>query len=136
MNKFFIFCVLVFASVAANAVPARVGYIVDGDTFAAQVNLQDDTEISVRVRIRNVDTPEMNGSCTDEVKKATYAKQRLGEIIPVGSVVELSDVKDDKYLGRIDARVADNIGRDVGRLLISEGVGRKYNGGRRLPWCE
>lgn len=135
--KKLIACILgCFIGVSAGAVPARVGYIVDGDTFSAQVALQDDTEISVRVRIRNVDTPEMKGACTDEVKKANYAKQRLGEIIPVGSVVELSDIKDDKYLGRIDARVADNIGRDVGRLLISEGVGRKYSGGRRVSWCE
>lgn len=123
-------------SVPAFAVPARVGYIVDGDTFAAQVMLADsDTEISVRVRLRNVDTPEIHGACESEVRQAQYAKQRLGEIIPVGTVVELDNIKDDKYLGRIDANVYDSVGRDVGNVLIAERVGRKYSGGKRQGWC-
>ena len=132
------FCVAVFVcawSVAAFAVPARVGHILDGDTFSASVNLDADTTVSVRVRLRNVDTPEMNGDCEYERARAIAARDRLSEIIPVGSMVELSNVKDDKYLGRIDANVADSRGRDVGEILIREKYGRKYNGGKRKPWC-
>lgn len=136
MRKYYI-GLLLFLCLPAFAVPARVGYIVDGDTFAAKVMLSDtDTEISVRVRLRNVDTPEIHGECDSEITRAKYAKQRLGEIIPVGSVVELENIKDDKYLGRIDANVIDTAGRDVGNVLVSERVGRKYNGGKRQSWCE
>jgi endonuclease YncB( thermonuclease family) len=117
------------------AVPARVGHILDGDTFSASVNLDADTTVSVRVRLRNVDTPEMNGECEYERSRAIAARDRLAEIIPVGSMVELSNAKDDKYLGRIDANVADSRGRDVGEILIREKYGRKYNGGKRKPWC-
>ena len=135
MNKF---CAVVFVfawSVTAFAVPARVGHILDGDTFSAAVSLDADTTVSVRVRLRNVDTPEMNGDCEYERTRAIAARDRLSEIIPVGSMVELSNVKDDKYLGRIDANVKNANGADVGEILIREKFGRKYNGGRRKPWC-
>lgn len=120
----------------AFAVPARVDYIIDGDTFSGQVKLEGDINVSVRVRIRNVDTPEIKGECEYERNMASRASRRLGELIPVGSIVELTNIKDDKYLGRIDANVIDSNGQDIGSLLIREGLGRKYNGGRRDKWCK
>ena len=120
----------------AYAVPAVVKYVVDGDTFSAGVKLADDTVVSVRVRIRNVDTPELHGECIDEIVAANVARNRLAELLPVDSVVELENVKDDKYLGRIDANVKDSRGRDVGQILIREKLGRAYNGGRRQSWCK
>ena len=60
----------------------------------------------------------------------------MAELLPVGSVVELRDVQDDKYLGRIDARVITKDGVDVSGVLIKEKLGRPYDGGRRASWCE
>lgn len=120
----------------AYAVPARVGYIVDGDTFAGIVQLQDDIEISVRVRLRNVDTPELHGQCVNEIIMANLARDRLAQLLPVDSVIELQNIKDDKYLGRIDANVILPDGRDVGDVLVAEKFGRPYSGGRRKSWCE
>ena len=135
--KWFCVAVLVFTwGASAFAVPARVGHILDGDTFSAAVSLDADTTVSVRVRLRNVDTPEMNGDCEYERSRAIAARDRLAEIIPVGSMVELSNVKDDKYLGRIDANVKNANGADVGEILSREKFGRKYNGGKRKPWCK
>ncbi|MDR1338242.1 MAG: thermonuclease family protein [Rickettsiales bacterium] len=125
-----------FYSPTLFAVPATVGYILDGDTFAAQVLLDKDIKISVRVRLINVDAPEINGMCESEIKMAYLAKERLAELIPVGSIVELSNVKDDKYLGRIDANVKNKAGQDVGEILIKEKLGRKYSGGKRAGWCQ
>ena len=138
MRKFgIVFCVVLgLYSGAANAVPAVVRYIVDGDTFSAGVKLQDDTTVSVRVRLRNVDTPELHGECIDEIVAANVAKNRLEELLPVGTTVELKNVKDDKYLGRIDANVVDSRGRDVGNMLIRDGLGRRYGGGKRQSWCK
>lgn len=136
MKKLFVFVILLwFVPIGAFAVPATVDYILDGDTFAAYVNLEDDIRISVRVRIMNVDTPELHGECDDEIMRANMARDRLAELIPVGSVVELSKIKDDKYLGRIDAFVQMVDGRDVGNVLIAEKLGRPYSGGRRAGWC-
>lgn len=127
---------MIFIAGSAHAAPAVVDYIFDGDTFAAYVQLQDDVRISVRVRLMNVDTPELHGECEYEITRANMARERLAELIPVGSVVELSKIKDDKYLGRIDAYVKTPDGRDVGEILISEKLGRPYKGGRRAGWCE
>ena len=98
--------------------------------------LADDTKITVRVRLINVDTPEIHGECESEIRAAFAAKARLSELLPVGSVAELRDIKDDKYLGRIDARVLTADGRDVGNVLIHEKLGRPYSGGRRDGWCK
>lgn len=136
MKKCLFAFVGMFLSVSVHATPATVDYILDGDTFAAYVNLEDDIQISVRVRIINVDTPEIHGACDAEIERAYRAKERLAELIPVGSVVELSGIKDDKYLGRIDAYVRGADGRDVGTVLISEKLGRSYSGGRRAGWCD
>ena len=136
MSRFLFALFVICICGTAIAVPARVDYIVDGDTFSGVVQLKDGAEISVRVRLRNVDTPEIKGECEHERDMAQRAKEKLGKIIPVGTIVELNDIKDDKYLGRIDATVADARGHDVGRQLIRAGLGRGYNGGRRRPWCE
>lgn len=120
----------------AFATPARVGRIIDGDTFDAVVMLGGDIRVSARVRIRDIDTPEIHGKCASEREMAAAARARLAEMLPVGSIVELTNIKDDKYLGRIDANVADGHGTDVGRALIRAGLGRSYNGGKRAGWCK
>lgn len=121
---------------SAAAVPATVDYVLDGDTFAARVLLDDDITITVRVRLADVDTPEINGKCEREIEMALRARDRLAELLPVGTMVDLRDVADDKYLGRIDARVFTSDGRDVSRILINEKLGRPYDGGRRDSWCD
>ena len=135
MNK--ILCALfgIFLSGAAFAVPAVVDYVLDGDTFAAGVKIDDDITITVRVRIINVDTPELNGACDAEIDKANKAKDFVSDLLPVGTVVDLKNIKDDKYLGRIDANVILLDGRDVGDMLIKEKLARPYDGGKRHGWC-
>jgi endonuclease YncB( thermonuclease family) len=137
MKKLLIVFIAGLAFGKAFAVPVEVTKIVDGDTFMANILLKDDNKImSVGVRIRNVDTPELHGMCEQEIKRAESAKQRLAELIPVGSVIEINNVKNDKYAGRIDANVFDASNRDVGKILIKEKLGRPYSGGKRESWCE
>ena len=137
MKKYLIACCFGLFSVAGYATPAIVDYVIDGDTFVGTIMLKDGTEIeSVSVRLRNVDTPEIHGQCEKEITMAVQAKERLQELIPVGSVVEIKNIKDDKYAGRIDANVFDSSNRDVGLVLIREKLGRHYSGGKRQSWCD
>jgi len=130
----FLICLFVHDCFATSAV---VKYIIDGDTFVGDVLLKGKASVnSVKIRLRNVDTPEIHGSCASEIQRAKYAKQRLGELIPIGSTVEIKNVKNDKYAGRIDANVFDSNGRDVGLILVKEKIGRSYSGGKRLSWCD
>lgn len=136
MKKLLIFVIFMFMSVVANAVPAVVDYHFDGDTFSAGVMLDTDVEITVRVRLINIDTPEINGKCTAEKVMAQSARDLLATIIPRGTVVDLQNIKDDKYLGRINANVILPDGRDVGQIIIDSGLARPYSGGKRQPWCK
>lgn len=136
MKKLLIFVIFMFMSVVANAVPAVVDYHFDGDTFSAGVMLDTDVEITVRVRLINIDTPEINGKCTAEKVMAQSARDLLVTIIPRGTVVDLQNIKDDKYLGRINANVILPDGRDVGQIMIDSGLARPYSGGKRQPWCK
>ena len=133
-----IICALcgIFMMGSVYAVPAVVDYIFDGDTFSAQVFLEPTVKITVRVRLINIDTPEIKGACRREKDLAQRAKSRLMELIPRGTVVELGNIKDDKYLGRINANVFLPDGRDVGLILIDGGYGRPYGGGKRKSWCD
>lgn len=116
-------------------VSAVVDYVLDGDTFSADVMLADGITIAVRVRIIDIDAPELSGACDQEIQMANLAKNRLAELLPAGAVVTLSRVKDDRYLGRIDASVKTEDGADISKILISEKLVRKYDGGKRKGWC-
>ena len=136
MKKLFLFWIC-FACQFCLATPVRVTHVIDGDTFVGDIILADKTEVkSVKVRLRNVDTPELHGNCESEIKRARYAKQRLEELIPTGSVIEIKNITNDKYVGRIDANVYDSANRDIGSVLIKEKIGRSYSGGKRQSWCD
>ena len=117
-------------------VAATVNYIFDGDTFAAAVKIADDIEISVRIRIKQIDAPELEARCDAERTGAIAAKNRLAELLPDGAHIQLYNIKDDKYLGRIDANVHLSDGRDVGEIMVTGGFAREYNGGKRAGWCD
>lgn len=132
-------CAAIFLSIFAGNVysmPAIVDYVYDGDTLAAVAHVADGTGVDVRVRLINVDTPELRGNCESEIKRAHMARERMMKLVPRGTIVELRNIKDDKYIGRIDANVILPDGRDLGRILISEKLGRPYSGGKRKSWCE
>lgn len=131
----FIFSFFTNYSLFAEPLQAKTDYIFDGDTFSAQVHLENGAKISVRVRIRNIDAPEIHGECDYEIQLAQMARQRLSALLPKGTIVMLDNIKDDKYLGRIDALV-DLDGRDLGKIMIDGKLARKYNGGKRMPWCD
>lgn len=137
MKKLLSLFLLCFVCQNCFATSARVTYIIDGDTFVGDVILNDKSEVkNVKIRLRNVDTPELHGNCESEIKRAEYAKQRLGELIPVDSTVDLKNIKNDKYAGRIDANVYDSLNRDVGNVLVKEKIGRPYSGEKRKSWCD
>ncbi len=128
--------VIAFVGGSASAIPAVVDYVLDGDTFAAHVIVENNIRISARVRLADVDTPEIHGQCDDEIKMALRARDRIADLLPGGSVVDLKNITDDKYLGRIDADVYLSDGRSLSKILLDENLGRPYDGGRRAPWCE
>lgn len=122
------------AGAMAGAFAAEVVRVLDGDTLEARVAVWPGQEIVTKVRLAGIDAPEMDGKCPAEKRAAQSARDALARLVGDGAVV-LSDVRPDKYFGRVVARVADAGRRDVGQLMREAGHVRAYDGGQRANWC-
>jgi endonuclease YncB( thermonuclease family) len=118
----------------AGTYRARVLGVIDGDTIEARVHVWMGQEVVARVRLRDIDAPELNSGCAEERQRAVAARERLAGFIGSGAVT-LADVQADKYFGRVVARVSTVDGADAGAMLLAERLARVYGGGRRMSWC-
>jgi endonuclease YncB( thermonuclease family) len=119
---------------APLAYPADVLRVIDGDTFEARVHVWPGLDVTTKVRLRNVDAPELHARCADELAKAQAARTALETMLAAGSVT-ISRVGIDKYGGRVDALVAAHDTPDISTALLHGGFARSYDGGRRGSWC-
>ncbi len=120
---------------AQSIIPATVLKVVDGDTFDAELHPLPDSTRRVRVRVMELDTPELRGKCAEEREMAQAAKIRAAELL-VGRVrLEVPQARAFDKFGRLLARVRLEDGRYLAGVLIREGLGRPWTG-RREPWCE
>ena len=90
--------------------------------------------IKTAVRVNGIDTPDIRGLCEAETELAKKARDLV--IANVGDHVELTNIALGQFAGRIIADVALADGRSLAALLITEGLGREYDGGRREGWCD
>ena len=118
----------------AGPVSAWVLRVIDGDTIAVRARIWIGQSVETRVRIAGVDTPELRGDCALEIELAMAARDLVVEAIG-NAPVTLRDVRYDKFGGRVLARVERETGEDMATLLITAGLGRPYDGGKRAPWC-
>lgn len=100
--------------------------VIDGDTIERN---------GVRYRLIGFDTPETwRARCTVEYDKGIAAKNRLQDLVSSGKAKLVDTRREDKY-GRGLARLYVD-GKDAGRVLVSEGLARPYDGrSRRAGWC-
>ena len=103
-------------------------WIWDGDTFT----VHDRTGGREKIRIENIDTPEIDGACAAERVAALQAKDELADQMS-GHRIQLVRSDLDRY-GRQLARVAVDR-RDVGETLIEHGLVRRWDSWRK-PWCQ
>ena len=99
----------------------RDNCVVDGDTFWTN---------GEKVRIADIDAPEIHGRCDYETKLAAASRDRLLTLLH--QPFELQRQGKDRY-GRTLANVSVN-GRDIGMILVHEGLARVWDGARH-PWC-
>ena len=122
------------ASVAPEGVTRTFGFchvgggtncVVDGDTLWIQ---------GQKVRVADIDAPETHDyRCPSEKALGDRATQRLNQLVNSGSVMLQSIDRDEDRYGR-KLRIVMVNGTSVGDTLVSEGLARYYEGGRK-PWC-
>lgn len=116
-------------------VQADVVKVVDGDTLTVKARIWLGQHVLTNVRIAGIDTPELHSKSADERDRAEAARAKLEAAVASGRVV-LSDVKFDKYGGRVLAKVETDTGESVATLMLNSGLARVYDGGKRTAWCD
>lgn len=124
------------AEVLVGPVPATVLDVIDGDTITVRARIWLGQAIETRVRLADIDTPELRGRCERERALAEAARDTLIAGIADRPVV-LSDIRYGTYAGRVVARVSADGTADFGQTLLSAGLARAYSGrGPRPDWCD
>ena len=118
----------------AGPVEARVLKVIDGDTFLAEAHVWPGQTITINVRVRGVDAPEMRSRCRAEKTAALRARAALSHLLRSGHV-SISAVSGGKYYGRVLADVRSSEGIDVSAHLLGATLVRAYAGGRRVPFA-
>ena len=121
-------------SVVTGTYAAELVRVIDGDTFEARVHVWPGVVVTTKVRLRGIDTPELNARCAEERSKAGAARDALTSILADGEITVLH-VGLDKYAGRVVADAATGRTPDVSAALLTRGLARAYSGGRRAGWC-
>ncbi len=114
-------------------VAATVERVIDGDTVRVTARIWVGHSVSVSVRIAGVDAPEIyRPRCVAEKERAREAKAFVERMLGAGEVT-LLEVVNDKYGGRVVARVKTPEGEDVGAALLDQGLAAEDGEAER--WC-
>ena len=117
----------------------KVLRIVDGDSLEIANEFLPE-ELKLFVRIKGIDTPEKapRAKCEKEnilaQKASNYTKNSIEKAQKNHQKITFSEIKWDKYGGRIVAKVMidDN---DLGQELVRKGLARVYYGEKKKTWC-
>lgn len=118
---------LYFASLPERTrlLPAEI-HVIDGDTIAVG---------GQRYRLTGYDTPETyQARCDREKALGDRATKRLRTLVRSRRPVELLVARGRDKFGRRLARLLVG-SRDVGDILVAEGLARRFDAGQREGWC-
>lgn len=107
---------------------------IDGDTLRVEIPSMSPLKFSIR--INGIDTPEKGGRarCEREAHLARKASEFTKKLVKDLKTFKITNVKHDKYGGRLLADVEIN-DLDVARALQREELARIYHGEAKLTWC-
>ena len=110
----------------------------DGDTFVINIeNVPDVFGKEIAVRIRGIDTPELNDSREEIRKISIQAKEELEKLLTSGDAysgqnpkVILYNLGRDKYFRLLASVKVDNV--DIAEHMIKKGLAKEYDGGKKV----
>lgn len=127
---FIIFCYCYSVEYSDTITDFTIIKVRDGDTFMINIpNIPDVFGKNIAVRIRGIDTPELNDSREEIRKISIKAKEELEKLLLNGKKITLYNLGRDKYFRLLASVKVDNI--DVSEYLIKKGLAKKYNGGKK-----
>jgi micrococcal nuclease len=143
VRKIAYLAVVAFVATSASAqtitgpVSATVVRVIDGDTVVVNADIWPGIVVhEISVRVDGIDTPERRGKCDAEKQLAESAKLMMGDLFPVGSAVDLRNVRDGKFAGRVLADVASDLAGDWATSITRARLAVEYHGrGEKADWC-
>lgn len=103
----------------------------DGDTFIINIpNIPSVFGSGIAVRIRGIDTPELNDKRENIKQIAEAAKAELSKLLTSDKKIILYNLGRDKYFRLLASVKVDDI--DVSDYLIKKGLAKKYSGGKKV----
>lgn len=115
---------------------SQVISVYDGDTIRVHIyDLPPIVGDNIRIRLRNIDTPEITGQCLREKQLAILARNRLRELVAAADLIEIHNVQRGKYFRIVADLILD--GTNASHVLLREKLGVPYNGGKKTHrWCQ
>ncbi len=127
---FIIFCYCYSVEYSDTITDFTIIKVRDGDTFIIDIpNIPDVFGKNIAVRIRGIDTPELNDSREEIRKISIQAKEELERLLLNAKEITLYNLGRDKYFRLLASVKVDNV--DVSEYLIKKGLAKKYNGGKK-----
>jgi endonuclease YncB( thermonuclease family) len=135
---FLLFLSLAFAvqtKTYGNVTVNRVISVYDGDTLRVAIdNYPAIIGDNMPVRIFGIDTPELNSKDNQERAAAYRARNYLRSLLKGAKVIELRNIRREKYFRLLADVYAD--GQSVGELLLKKGYAVRYDGGTKQKFVK
>jgi endonuclease YncB( thermonuclease family) len=117
-----------------TVVVSKVISVYDGDTFRVDIDsLSSIAGKNIPIRVNGVDTPEIRGKCQYEKKLAYKAKDFVASMLFKAEKIELVNMQRGKYFRIVADVFVDGVSLE--QQLLSNGLAYKYNGKKKLDWC-
>lgn len=120
------------AEILPGPIPATVVRLIDGDTVEVRARIWLDQDVTTEVRLAGVDAPETRSLPCAAHREPGLAATGFVAGLGLGAVT-LAEIEQDKYGGRVVARLFLADGRDLSALLLEEGLAWPY--GAEDPLC-
>lgn len=110
---------------------AKIKRVIDGDSIVIDIDLGFDTWIKDQsVRLHGIDTPEVRTKDPLEKAHGKLAKAFVEQVLPEGTEVAITTVKDGDKFGRVLGIVRTSGGIDVAQELLEERLAVPYDGSK------
>ena len=114
---------------------SKVISVYDGDTFRVDIaSLPPIVGKNIAIRVSGVDTPEIRGKCQYEKNLALKARDFVRARLANAKEIKLTNLQRGKYFRVVANVVVDGVSLE--QELLDNELAYRYDGGKKLSWCE
>ena len=141
MKKIFLVIALCLGAFIVQAATAygtvtvsKVISVYDGDTFRVNIDsLPPLVGKNIPIRLKGVDTPEIQGKCQYERDLALKARDFVRSKLTNAKEIRLQELQRGKYFRIVADVIVD--GMSLEKELLENELAYKYSGGKKSSWC-